>query len=315
MATVRETSLLTVAAVRRPKRRGTTEILFNEREQVFILGETGRAGAVIADRLRSAIKRRTPMRATIDAKRATVVRIEDPSAEELAEFKAARLLLTDPERSFRVDLSKIDPTRFNVIDQHLKAKVFRRCRRVIPSYLAAKAVFDYLAARSCHLPGPPSYPACIPFQYVVDGCYARAHEMRRIITTKYRYCCEKVFSFANAGSDRLRVKADKWGGCCVSWWYHVAPMVRVRVRLGRCRFAVAMVIDPSMFDQPVLLSTWLAAQENATCGPNANVSMYSIQPGSAYTPAGYSGTSFSTDPMYASTNGTLAGYHSLVTCP
>ena len=76
-----------------------------------------------------------------------------------------------------------------------------------------------------------------------------------------------------------------------------------------------MVIDPSMFDRPVLLSTWLSAQENATCGPNANVSMYSIQPGSAYAPAGYSGTSFSTDPTYAATNGTLAGYHSLVTCP
>ena len=23
-------------------------------------------------------------------------------------------------------------------------------------------------------------------------------------------------------------QADKWGGCCVTWWYHVAPLVRVR---------------------------------------------------------------------------------------
>jgi hypothetical protein len=76
-----------------------------------------------------------------------------------------------------------------------------------------------------------------------------------------------------------------------------------------------MVIDPSMFDKPVLLSSWLMAQENTGCAPNANVSMYSIQPGSAYTPANFSGTAFSTDPSYTSTNATLIAYKNLTTCP
>ena len=76
-----------------------------------------------------------------------------------------------------------------------------------------------------------------------------------------------------------------------------------------------MVIDPGMFNHPVLLSTWLSAQANTTCSKNANVSMYSIQSGSAYTPANYAGTQFSTDNNYAATDATLTAYKNLVTCP
>jgi hypothetical protein len=79
-------------------------------------------------------------------------------------------------------------------------------------------------------------------------------------------------------------------------------------------FVLTMVIDPGMFNNPVLLSTWLSAQENTTCSPDANVSMYSIQPGSAYAPANYTGTSFSTDPSYTATDATLTAYKNLTTC-
>jgi hypothetical protein len=134
--------------------------------------------------------------------------------------------------------------------------------------------------------------------------------MRWIITQKYHYCCEKVFSFAIPWPDTLAVQANKWGGCCVFWWYHVAPLVRVR--LGR--FAVLlMVIDPGMFDKPVLLTTWLAAQENKNCSPNAKVSQFSIQPGSAYAPNG-GPNSYVTDPNYTATDATLVNYRNLVTC-
>ena len=120
-----------------------------------------------------------------------------------------------------------------------------------------------------------------------------------------------MFSFANQNGDTLAVQATKWGGCCVTWWYHVAPLVRVR--LGRWA-VLLMVIDPGMFDKPVLLTTWLAAQENKTCASNAHVSMYSIQPGSAYWPDNYAGTMFGTDPNYVQTNQTLIAYKNLVTC-
>jgi hypothetical protein len=69
-----------------------------------------------------------------------------------------------------------------------------------------------------------------------------------------------------------------------------------------------------MFNKPVLLSSWLMAQENTGCSPNANVSMYSIQPGSAYAPANGSGTAFSTDPNYTQTDQTLIAYKNLTTC-
>src|SRR5262249_54958518 len=125
----------------------------------------------------------------------------------------------------------------------------------------------------------------------------------------------KVFSFANGGDSHLAVQATKWGGCCVTWWYHVAPLIRVRTRLRNFPIVTAMVIDPGMFDKPELLSTWLAAQQNKTCAADAHVTTYSIQPGTAYTPTNYAGTTFSTDPNYTLTVATLQAYSGLTTCP
>jgi hypothetical protein len=96
--------------------------------------------------------------------------------------------------------------------------------------------------------------------------------MRQIIEERYGYRREKVFSFANLNDDDL-ARGDKWGGCCVTWWYHVAPLVRahpdrpdsIRNRAGHRSQHV---------HKPVLLSTWLMAQENTACAANAKVSMY-----------------------------------------
>ena len=213
-------------------------------------------------------------------------------------------------------MATLDPTTFNIVGRYLRPPIFRVCTKIVPNYAKAKEIFDFCAKQSCHLPGPYNISPCIPFQYVGDGCYARAHKMRRIITQKYGYCCEKVFSFGYPYPTVLAVKANKWGGCCVEWWYHVAPLIRIKVPFGRVNLVLAHVIDPGMFDQPVLLSTWLAAQENTACDPNARVSLYSIQPGSAYTPAwgGAPGAAFDTDPTYASTDATLADYQTYTTC-
>jgi hypothetical protein len=105
-------------------------------------------------------------------------------------------------------------------------------------------------------------------------------------------------------------------------WLNVSPTSTWRglsFRIGTSRLAfdlqLAMVIDPSMFDKPVLLSTWLAAQENKSCRASAHMSSYSIQPASAYTPASYAATSFTTDPTYAATHQTLIDYKNYTTCP
>lgn len=299
----RDSGILTVAAIREESGR----ILFNEREQIFTLPETKARGEV-SRLLYEALEKRLPVRAALDPRRGTVQKIEPLREGEIEEFRRVLPLLDRPEKVMRIDVPNIDPTRFNVVDHVLKVPVFKLCTKIVPSYKKAKEIFDYCAQQSCHLPGPTTETPCIPFQYVRDGCYARAHKMRKIITEKYGYCCEKVFSFATDNDDDLAVQANKWGGCCVTWWYHVAPLLRVRIKILSFNFTLAMVIDPGMFDKPVLLSSWLVAQENAACSANAHVSSYSIQPGSAYTPG------FTTDPNYTHTNQTLIDYQNLTTC-
>lgn len=316
MRPTKETGIFTVADVGEPRGEGAIEARFNERQQIF---ELARSKAALASRLREARDRGTPVKVALNPRRATLERVDPPSERELREFEKDRTLLDKPERPFKIDVERIDPTTFNIVDHYLKVPTFALCTKVIPNYKVAKDIFDFCAAQSCHLPGPYAVSPCIPFQYVRDGCYARAHKMRKIITEQYGYCCEKVFSFAIPYPNRLALKAGKWGGCCVTWWYHVAPLVRVRIKIKllsfNLDFVLAMVIDPGMFDKPVLLSTWLAAQEDATCWSPAKVTQYSIQPGSAYWPADGTGTNFATDPSYTSTDYYLNLYKNLTTCP
>lgn len=317
MANRRESAVLTVAAIRSGAKQ-TAQYLFNERQSIFTATERVAADDASVRLLKAALDKKHPIKATLDTRRGLIHRAVEPSRHELDEFRRTRTPLEAPQKIVPVEVAKIDPTLFNLVDIFQKWPSFRLCTKIIPSYTKAKEIFDFCAQLSCHLPGPYAVPPCIPFQYVRDGCYARAHQMRRIITTRYGYCCEKVFSFANQGNDRLAVKANKWGGCCVTWWYHVAPLVRVRVRIRRypkIALALAMVIDPGMFDKPVLLSTWLAAQQDTGCHANAHVSTYSIQSGSAYWPTNYAGTTFGTDPNYTLTQGTLLAYAGLSTCP
>jgi len=312
MPTARGVEFLTIAAIRQSKDKRVTQYLFNEKQRIYTFrSATTTTAERSAERLEEAFEKNLPVRARLDERRGFIRRVTHATKKQVSEFERGRVLLKRPERPRRIDVSKIDPTTFNIVDAYLKVPVFGRCKRVVRSYKIAKKIFDYCAAQSCHLPGPYSISPCIPFQYVGDGCYARAHKMRWIITTKYRYCCEKVFSFAIDNGDQLAVHANKWGGCCAWWWYHVAPLIRVRVkwaRLNDLKADLAMVIDPSMFDQPVLLSTWLSAQEDPYCNAGAQVSMYSIQPGSAYQPANGQGTAFTTDPSYTATDWTLNDY-------
>lgn len=310
MADERDTEVLTVAAVRD---NGT--ILFNERHQIFRPGANLKRSSTALRRLNDAAGKREPVFATLDSKRGTVEKIEEPDGRARDTFLSALTFLEKPARPLAIDTRKLDPVTSNIVDLKIKWPTFALCKTVIPNYAKAKEIFDFCAAQTCSLGGPFDISPCIPFQYVIDGCYARAHKMRKIITEKYRFCCEKVFSFAIDGNDELSVKADKWGGCCVNWWYHVAPLVRVKFSFGPgVSFTFAMVIDPGMFDAPVMLSTWLSAQENPACSNNARVSKYSIQSGSAYTPGDFQGITFTTDPGYVKTDQKLTQYANLVTC-
>lgn len=188
-------------------------------------------------------------------------------------------------------------------DAYLSAKTYypkpEFYKTTLPNMSKFQEIFDYMAAQGCAT-GTAEIDYCIPFQYVVDGCYARAHKMKQILNEKYGFSCQKVFSYEGP-SGYLAVDA---GECCVYWWYHVAPLVKVKTLDGIKQY----VMDPSMFDHPVTIDEWTGAQENLDCSPYANFGYSEITPGYIYSPGG------GTDPDYSSTNWTLYYYADLETC-
>lgn len=167
------------------------------------------------------------------------------------------------------------------------------------------SIFDYMAAQGCAT-GTSELDHCIPFQYVVDGCYARAHKMRQVLMEKYNVSCEKVFSFEGA-TGSLAVDA---GDCCVYWWYHVAPLVTVSTVHGPKKY----VMDPSMFDHPVTIDEWTSAQENVSCSPSANFGAYDITEGIKFWPYGTMGPYGEDTEDLEWTNTYLDLYSTLSTC-
>lgn len=83
----------------------------------------------------------------------------------------------------------------------------------------------------------------IPFGFPMDGCYARAHKMVRIMESK-GVIAGKAFVEGQLFVD------TKYGE--VGWSYHVAPVVLVKIG-GKIQ---PYVIDPSIFNKPVPYETW-----------------------------------------------------------
>lgn len=273
---------------------GSIEYNFNERQAVFVVPNSNPNYSTILRIAKEGLAGTKPVKLVLSGSDLLDNLIWPTATESKAYLDWYKLKIVRPEADRLIILRNIDTSVFNTV--HFQNWLtFNKCAKIIPDYATAKNIFDFCAQQKCTF-GPTQIQPCIPFQYVKDGCFARAHKMRNIIESRYGYCSEKVFSYGQLG-----VKAEKWGGCCVSWWYHVAQLVRVNTSYG----PVCYVIDPSMFNQPVLLSVWLSAQENTTCRPDALVTSYSIQPSSAYTP------SYTTDNNYALTNTDLVYYNSL----
>jgi len=155
-----------------------------------------------------------------------------------------------------------------------------RCK----SATTAQQVFNAMNATSCNPLTIP--PPCIPFLYPDNGCWARAHEMCRLMINM-GLTPRKVWI---QGS--LYVSTKNNPSCHVEWGWHVAPTLCVR---GPGFFQTqAMVIDPSLFTTPVSKATWKGVQGD----PSATLTDTDA---SDY----YWG---STDPSYAKTNDRLAYY-------
>jgi glutaminase-like protein len=152
----------------------------------------------------------------------------------------------------------------------------------------AQQVFDAMSATSCD---PLTVPVpCIPFLYPDDGCWGRAHEMRRLMVAM-GLKPKKVWIEA---STWLHVNTKNNPVCYVEWGWHVAPTLCVRGKwFWRAR---PMVIDPSLFKTPVTKATWKSVQGDpgATLTDSAGSIFYLW--GSV------------TDDTYSETNSVLATY-------
>lgn len=227
--------------------------------------------------LDEAIEKKIPLRVTL-THRDEVQVINPASEEEIASFAQLEL-------------------------QERKVEEDKQIKRVLPNMDVFNEIFDYMEAQGCDEP-TVEIDQCISFQYVVDGCYARAHKMRLVLMDKYGYSCEKVFSYEGP-SGYLAVDA---GDCCVYWWYHVAPLVSVYEGGVINKY----VMDPSMFEEPVTIGEWTGAQENMSCSPYADFGEFEITRGQFYSPGW--GSDYSTDDNLWSTNYTLDAYSELETC-
>ncbi len=299
------TRVMTIANIRVANPDGSNQIMFCENAQVLNVENTA-----VLNFLRTSLSNKLKVKVTFDPWKGEVISAIAPSQSEIN--AATKVVYSGKETAIKIDHSMNADEIDNAVKFAAVNITATNLVNVIPDMASAQLMFNYLTTQCCAVPGPYTVDYCISFQYAHDGCYARAHKMCDIINNRYHYDTKKVFSFANAGSDVLCVQAQKWGGCCVNWWYHVVPLVNIKTAAG----VKPYVFDPAMFDQPVLLSAWLHAQENPACiWGNPNVSMINIQPTMMYSPADYSGYFFDTDPGYASTNATLIAYAGLVTCP
>lgn len=96
----------------------------------------------------------------------------------------------------------------------------------------------------------------IPFEYIGNGCMARAHEMARIINES-GYKCEKLFIFSEVRDGKLQAYNGS-GKCCATWRWHVAVIVVYE----NYRSHVKAIFDPGIFNEPVSIETWKNACTN-----------------------------------------------------
>jgi hypothetical protein len=148
-----------------------------------------------------------------------------------------------------------------------------------------------MKATSCN---PLTVPVpCIPFLYPDNGCWARAHEMCRLMIAM-NLSPKKVWIQGG-----LQVNTRNNPSCVVNWWWHVAPTLCVR---GPSFFQRReMVIDPSLFTTPVTKATWKSVQGD----PSATLTSSSA---SIFLMGNV------TDPTYTQTNTDLARYRLQLYC-
>jgi len=174
----------------------------------------------------------------------------------------------------------------------------RNYSEVFSSYSKIKSAFRKMDSYRCN-PSGNNAEGCIPFDYLGDGCYARAHRMKQLMELHYNRTCRKIFVF----SDFLNGQLLDIPGCSNGWTFHVAPLVQLETT-GKW-----YVIDPSLGDEPLKIGTWKEVLKKS------NICKTKIKNGEIY-----GGIPMCTDNIfykdvhYSSTNRTLAKYERITGC-
>jgi hypothetical protein len=119
----------------------------------------------------------------------------------------------------------------------------------------AQELFDLMNSKSCNACNATcsTSPHCIPFKHAYDGCYARAHEMCRLMMSEGE-APEKVWIYGS-----LHVVTSNVHNCDINWGWHVAPTLMVTTP-GAPPEGEKHVIDPSLCTAPVTVADWQALQ-------------------------------------------------------
>jgi hypothetical protein len=297
--------LLSVANVYYTADGKKAEAWFYETPLVYEFNASGPNAKANFDALQYAKENKLPVNVrTVANVENWIDMITPATSEQIASFRADALKREVAEMVPAPDLSGSIPGTFNPSKESATALV-----SVVPNTTVLNNIFNTVRSQCCKLPGIFLYGQCIPFQFVADGCYARAHKTRQIIESYYGYSSYKVFNYACNGASTLSVKSTLWGNnCCVNWWYHVASYVKVQVGI----FQYYYVIDPAMFSGPVSISTWVGAQKNTTCGYGGAAQGQVYYSSNAYAPTSLN-TSTCTlvpyaDNTYTAANATCAAY-------
>ena len=101
----------------------------------------------------------------------------------------------------------------------------------------------------------------IPFFHVRDCCTARAQKMCRLMLENFNVTARKIWNYGSGfaidkGTICVETLFDPSGQVC--WRFHVAPIVNVVDGPPD-----TVVIDPSIFDEPVPIETWLQVQRDS----------------------------------------------------
>lgn len=105
----------------------------------------------------------------------------------------------------------------------------------------------------------------IAFDFILDGCIERAHEMSRLMLLK-GITPIKAFAYVESGPLLLAPRPMK-NGQPIEWWDHVAPAVLVPIKDE----LVPYVIDPSIENKAVPNTQWMLTMTKGNSASKAQL--------------------------------------------